>query len=207
MYPLDSIHLVSVGDHIRGRGETVDARDLKSLGSNPVWVQVPPSAPTCCRSEARSLFSFANSNSFWPKRRYSAPPFRLPHRGVRSSALQRRLIVKNNENLRCLEKFLVERQRLSAANEPQITMSIKGNNGGDCRPACWCPHDGRPRGAPPTVGRPADYNDQEKTRRGFPARRNSPVSISRIVLFRMIRQDRSSNAIKCRRLETERTVL
>src|ERR1700720_1675594 len=28
-----------------GRGETVDARDLKSLGGNPVWVQVPPSAP------------------------------------------------------------------------------------------------------------------------------------------------------------------
>ena len=43
--PVDSICLVSVGDHIRGRGETVDARDLKSLGSNPVWVQVPPSAP------------------------------------------------------------------------------------------------------------------------------------------------------------------
>src|SRR5437588_838540 len=28
----------------RGRGETVDARDLKSLGGNPVRVQVPPSA-------------------------------------------------------------------------------------------------------------------------------------------------------------------
>src|SRR4029077_11726526 len=31
---------------LRGRGETVDARDLKSLGGNPVRVQVPPSAPT-----------------------------------------------------------------------------------------------------------------------------------------------------------------
>ena len=28
----------------RGRGETVDARDLKSLGGDPVRVQVPPSA-------------------------------------------------------------------------------------------------------------------------------------------------------------------
>ena len=39
-----------------GRGETVDARDLKSLGGNPVRVQVPPSAPStgaklpCCFS-------------------------------------------------------------------------------------------------------------------------------------------------------------
>ena len=29
----------------RGRGGRVDARDLKSLGSNPVWVRFPPSAP------------------------------------------------------------------------------------------------------------------------------------------------------------------
>jgi hypothetical protein len=36
----------------RGRGETVDARDLKSLGGNPVRVQVPPSAPT---AERRNL--------------------------------------------------------------------------------------------------------------------------------------------------------
>jgi hypothetical protein len=56
----------------------------------------------------------------------------------------RRLIVKNNENLQRLGKFLVQRQRRSAGNEPQITMSVKGNNGGDFQPPCWCPHDGRP---------------------------------------------------------------
>src|SRR4029077_207607 len=42
----------------RGRGETVDARDLKSLGGNPVRVQVPPSAPLpfrCDRCWAISL--------------------------------------------------------------------------------------------------------------------------------------------------------
>ena len=54
------VHLIrnAFKSHIRGRGETVDARDLKSLGSNPVWVQVPPSAPGAwapwwnCRSTA-----------------------------------------------------------------------------------------------------------------------------------------------------------
>src|ERR1700680_2356550 len=44
-YWINSFGVRSRND-IRGRGETVDARDLKSLGRNPVWVQVPPSAPS-----------------------------------------------------------------------------------------------------------------------------------------------------------------
>src|SRR5262249_29005711 len=39
----------------RGRGETVDARDLKSLGGNPVRVQVPPSAPALASNASRNL--------------------------------------------------------------------------------------------------------------------------------------------------------
>jgi hypothetical protein len=146
-----------------------------------VWVQSRPFAPALgsangsTETAARPLFSLVNSNSFWPKRRYSAPPFRLPHR---RGAPQRRLIVKNNENLQRPGKFLMQRQRRSAGNEPQITMSVKGNNGGDFRPQrpswppCWCPRDGRPQGAPLRIQRAV-------TNRAGPIKQKTQHSFSR----------------------------
>ena len=54
-----------MGVRLRGRGETVDARDLKSLGGNPVRVRVPPSAPVKSMTyDYRAIRTLA-VNPFW----------------------------------------------------------------------------------------------------------------------------------------------